>query len=104
MIVGVIIEILVGVPVIILGILLWKKQMLSILHDYHYKNVKQRDIPAYTKQVGIGLILVGAGIVITGILNLFYSPCWWIPLVAGIGSGLVVMYIAQKKYNGSVLG
>lgn len=104
MIVGVIIEILVGLPIIVLGILLWKKQMLSILHDYHYKNVRQRDIPAYTKQVGIGLILIGAGIVITGILNLFYSPYWWIPLAGGMISGLVVMYKAQKKYNGSVLG
>ncbi len=104
MIFGCIVEGLVGLLCIVLGVLLWKKQMISILHDYHYKHVKQKDIPAYTKQIGIGLILVGAGILITGVLNLFYSAYWWVALVAGFVSGLIVMYKAQKKYNGSVMG
>ena len=41
---------------VVLGALLWKEQMLSLLHEYHYKNVKKEDIPAYTRQMGIGLI------------------------------------------------
>ena len=104
MIFGCIVEGLVGLLCIVLGVLLWKKQMISLLHDYHHKHVKQKDIPAYTKQIGIGLILVGAGILITGVLNLFYSAYWWVALVAGFVSGLIVMYKAQKKYNGSVMG
>ena len=104
MIFGCIVEGLVGLLCIVLGVLLWKKQMISILHDYHHRHVKQKDIPAYTKQIGIGLILVGAGILITGVLNLFYSAYWWVALVAGFVSGLIVMYKAQKKYNGSVMG
>ncbi|MBR3374298.1 MAG: DUF3784 domain-containing protein [Firmicutes bacterium] len=104
MIFGCIVEGLVGLLCIVLGVLLWKKQMISILHDYHHKHVKQKDIPAYTKQIGIGLILVGAGILITGVLNLFYSAYWWVPLAVGFASGLTFMYIAQKKYNGSVMG
>ena len=104
MIFGCIVEGLVGLLCIVLGVLLWKKQMISILHDYHHKHVKQKDIPAYTKQIGIGLILVGSGILITGVLNLFYSAYWWVALVAGFVSGLIVMYKAQKKYNGSVMG
>jgi len=35
---------------------------------------------------------------------LFESSLWWIPLLGGIAVGLIIMYIAQKKYNGSVLG
>ena len=104
MIFGCIVEGLVGLICIVLGVLLWKKQMISILHDYHYKHVKQKDIPAYTKQIGIGLILIGAGILITGVLNLIYSAYWWAALAAGFASGLIVMYKAQKKYNGSVMG
>ena len=104
MVVGVIIDFAVGALCIVLGTLVWKKQMLSILHDYHYKNVKQEDIPAYTRQIGIGLIAIGSGICITGLLNLLYSALWWIPLTAGIALGLIVMYITQRKYNGSVLG
>lgn len=104
MIFGCIVEALVGGACIILGLLLWKKQMVKLLHDYHYKNVLKKDIPAYTKQVGVGLILIGAGILVTGVLNLFYSAWWWVPLVIGLVSGFIVLYKAQMKYNGSVLG
>ena len=104
MIFGVIIEFAVGAVCVIMGLLLRIKQKVSILHDYHYKNVQKEDIPAYTRQMGIGLIMIGAGIIITGLLNLVSSSLWWIPLLAGFVSGLIVIYMAQKKYNGSVFG
>ena len=104
MIFGVITELAVGAICIVLGILLWKKQRITILHDYHYKHVKKDDIPAYTWQMGIGLIIIGAGIIITGLFNLAYSALWWIPLLTGFVIGLAAIYRAQKKYNGSVLG
>ena len=104
MIWGVLIELTVGAACIILGMLLWKKQRVSILHDYHYRHVKKDDIPAYTRQMGIGLIITGTGIIISGLLNLVYSSLWWIPLLAGFVLGFVVITMAQKKYNGSVLG
>lgn len=104
MIFGVIIELAVGTICIVLGMLLWKKQRISILHDYHYKHVKKDDIPAYTRQMGMGLLIIGAGIIITGLLNLACSSLWWVPLLAGFVVGLVVLYAAQKKYNGSVMG
>ena len=104
MILGVIIELAVGAICIVLGLLLWKKQMVSILHDYHYKHVKKDDIPAYTRQMGIGMIIIGAGIIITGLFNLVDSSLWWIPLLEGFVLGFVVIYMSQKKYNGSVLG
>lgn len=104
MIVGTIISFAVGALCVVLGALLWKEQMLSLLHEYHYKNVKKEDIPAYTRQMGIGLILVGCGIFVTGLLNLALSPLWWIPLVLGFAAGFIVIFRAQKKYNGSVLG
>ena len=104
MLLGAIIEFIVGAICIVMGVLLWKKQKVSILHDYHYKYVKETDIPAYTRQMGIGLIIIGAGIIITGLLNLACSSLWWISLLAGFVVGLVVMFLAQKKYNSSVLG
>ena len=103
MILGVIIELAIGAICIILGMLLWKKQMISLLHDYHYKHVKKEDIPAYTRQMGISLIIIGAGIIITGLLNLAYSSLWWVPMLAGFVLGLALIYTAQKKYNGSIL-
>lgn len=104
MIIGVTIDFLCGAVCCILGFLIWKKRMLSILHEYHYKNVKSDDIPAYTRQIGIGLLVIGAGIILEGVLDLLHSSFWWIPLSAGLATGIIVMYRAQKKYNGSVLG
>ena len=104
MILGFIIELAVGAICIVMGVLLWKKQKVSILHDYHYKHVKKEDLPAYTRQMGIGLIIIGTGIIITGLLNLANASLWWIPLLAGFLLGIMILYKAQKKYNGSVLG
>lgn len=101
MIVGMIIEFVVGIGCIILGLLLWKKQMVKLLHDYYYKNVKKVDIPAYTRLMGIGLILLGAFLCITGLLNLIYSDYWWVSMAAGFVIGFTIMHKAQKKYNGS---
>ena len=101
MMIGIMIDLAVGLLCIILGFLLWRKQKISLLHRYHYKNVKKEDVPAYTRQMGIGLILIGAGICMTGLLHLVDSSLWWISESAGFVLGLLVMHRAQKRYNGS---
>ena len=104
MIVGAVIDLAVGLLCIIMGLLIWRKQKVSLLHDYHYKNVREEDIPAYSRQIGIGLTVIGAGVFLAGVLNFFCPDYWWIPLAAGFAAGAVILYRAQKKYNGSVLG
>ena len=101
MLVGVLTELAVGALCIVIGSVLWKKQKVSLLHEYHYRNVKKEDIPAYTRLLGIGLIVIGAGICITGAFNCFESSLWWIPMAVGFAAGILVMNRAQKKYNGS---
>ena len=101
MIVGFIIELAVGAVCIIIGLLIWKKQKGSLVHDYHYKNVKKEDLPDYTRLLGIGLILIGIGICVTGLLNLLESSFWWTPMLIGFVAGFIVLNKAQKKYNGS---
>lgn len=103
MILGIIIESAVGLLCIALGLLLWKKQKVTLLHDYHYQHVKKEDLPAYTRQMGIGLIVVGAGILVTGLLNLVGSRLWWLSLLLGIALGLFILIRAQKRYNGTVM-
>ena len=104
MIWGVVVEMAVGTMCIVFGLLIWVGRKVSLLHSYHYKNVKREDMPAYTRMVGIGLILIGAGIATTGVLNIFKLALWWIPVVVGFVSGLTVFIVAQKKYNGSIMG
>ena len=104
MIVGFMIDLICGLLCIAGGLMIWKKQKISLLHDYHYRNVEEADIPAYTRRMGIGLILVGLGCILTGVLHLFDSSLWWIPMSAGFVSGLFVLHKAQMKYNGSWFG
>lgn len=104
MFVGAAVDFGVGALCVVLGILLWKKQMISLIHDYHHSHVRKEDIPAYTRMIGIGLLLIGAGVSITGVLQLVSSSLWWIPLSCGLVGGFFVMNAAQKKYNGSWFG
>ena len=101
MIVEFLTELAVGILCILLGLLIRLKQKVSLIHDYHYKNVKKENIPAYTKLFGSGLILIGAGICITGFFSIFELSLWWLPLIIGFISGIILIHIAQKKYNGS---
>ena len=101
MIFGVIVELAVGLLCVVLGLVIWIKKKVSLVHTYHYKNVKQEDLPAYARLLGIGQILMGIGICVTGLLNLLKSALWWIPMAAGFVAGFIVMNKAQKKYNGS---
>ncbi len=103
MVFGMLIEILTGAICVVFGLLIWKKRKVSLLHDYHYRNVKTEDIPAYAQQMGIGLIITGAGIIITGLLDFVGSSFWWISLIAGFSLGSIVLYRTQKKYNGSIM-
>lgn len=102
LIIGVAIELAVGILCIILGLLIWKRQKVSILHDYQHKHVRADDLPAYSRMIGIGLIIIGMGICLTGILNLiFQSILSLIALGLGFVCGIIILCRAQKKYNGS---
>ena len=101
LIVGFITELAVGSVCVIIGLLIWKRQKVSLVHEYHYKNVKNEDIPAYSRLLGIGLISIGIGVCVTGLLNLLKSTLWWVPMLIGFVAGFIVMNKAQKKYNGS---
>ncbi len=99
---GIILFVAVGLLLIALGLVIWKKQKITLLHDYHCKNVKLEDIPAYTRSMGIGLIVMGIGLCLTGILQILPDRIFtWIPLAANTAAGLFIMHKAQMKYNGS---
>ena len=103
MIVGFIIELIVGTLCITFGLLIWKKQKLSLLHDYHYKNVKEEDISAYCKLMGIGLMTIGIGICLTGLYSLVFENLYGLLiLLLGFVVGIIIISKAQK-YNGSWL-
>ena len=90
----------VGIVLMVLGLITWKKQEVRFLHSYHYKNVKEGDMPAYTKLLGISQIIMGVGLFITGILS-STGKLVWLPFIISLIIGLSVASVGQKKYNGS---
>ena len=92
---------LIGIALIVFGVLTWKKQTTLFLHSYHYKNVKEEDLPAYTKLMGIGQIIFGVGFCLTGVLKLFVQGALsWIFLIVGLAAGLPFIFKAQKANGG----
>ena len=54
---------IVGVICIVLG-LSHRKGNISSLHSYHTKNVKEEDRIPFGKQVGLGTIIIGIGVIL----------------------------------------
>ena len=103
MIFGMIIFLAVGLLCLVLGLLLWKKQKLSLVHDYHTRRIQEEDVPAYSRLLGFGLLAIGAGCVLTGVVALgLERPLGWIAFPAGFLAGLALILRAQRKYNGGV--
>ena len=99
-IVGVIITGITGILLIILGYLLWKKEKISILHDYHYNKVSSENRETFCKLSGIGLIVTGVGLVITAVmLGISDSAYSFICFAVCFIAGLVLLIVAGMKYN-----
>ena len=85
-----------------IGLLIWKKQRIDLIHEYHHTKVSKKDVPAYTKLMGIAMIVIGAGIGVGAAVTFLVSKSLGFPLViAAIIAGAVLMSRAQKKFNGS---
>lgn len=92
----------VGLFCIRAGVLLWKRQRISLLHDYHTASVRDEDIPAYTRKTGIGMIVIGTGVLFAGILCfILQTPAGMLCLPAGLAVGLPFICTAQKRYGRS---
>lgn len=101
MLIGMIVLLGVGILFFVLGWLLWKKQRIDLVNAWHTRNVKQEDIPAYTRLMGFSLIAIGAGCAVTGIVAcMFEENLGWLALPVGFVVGFTLIYKAQKKYNG----
>lgn len=100
MIIGLLVFALVGILCLVLGYLLWRKQRITLIHSYHYPYVKQEDVPAYTRGMGQALLLLGAAILLTGVINWASGTVWGF---AAFGAGFLVYVVwvlrLQRRYN-----
>lgn len=91
----------VGLLCVSLGLMLWKKQKISLIHSYHYTKVKQNDIKAYTTLMGKGVVMIGVGCILTGIIDYFTHTAYgWFGFSLFFIIGFIFIGKAQRKFNG----
>ena len=103
---GNIVAFLVGVVCIVLGISNMRGN-ISSLHSYHRHRVSEEDRIPFGKQVGLGTIIVGIGIIVFSLLssvtlyteNDIFTLVGTAFLIIGIILGLVISFRAMIKYN-----
>ncbi|MBR6687764.1 MAG: hypothetical protein IKL77_03325 [Clostridia bacterium] len=103
---GNIVAFLVGVVCIVLGISNMRGN-ISTLHSYHRHRVSEEDRIPFGKQVGLGTIIIGIGIIIFSVLsavnlyteNNIFTIIGTVVLIVGIIVGLIISFKAMIKYN-----
>ena len=103
---GNIVAFLAGVVCIFLGISNMRGN-ISTLHSYHRHRVSEEDRIPFGKQVGLGTMIVGIGIIIFTVLstitlyteNNIFTLIGAAALIVGIIVGLIMSFKAMIKYN-----
>ena len=91
--------ILIGIICMIIGIYNYRGHIHS-LHSYHYKNVKEEDLPVFSKMIGVGMIIIAISAMISGLLNMMHVESYdRIVLIVGAVVGLLIQFWAMIKYN-----
>ena len=91
---------LVGALLSVIGFLIWKKEMITLLHDYHYDKVTEENKKPFCTLSGIGILVIGAGMILTALLLGFTSSSIsYAAMAVGFAVGLAIVICAGVKYN-----
>lgn len=101
-----IVTLIVGIICVVLGASNMRGN-ISSLHSYHRHRVSEEDRIPFGKQVGLGTVIIGVGIIIFSILsaitlyteNNIFVLIGTAVLIVGIIIGLVLSFKAMIKYN-----
>ncbi len=73
---------------------------VSLVHSYHKSRIAQKDMIAYAKTFGVGMLIIGVGCTLALLLRLLQLYLFSdIIMFIGIFMGVLVMIYAQFKYN-----
>ena len=93
----------IGLTLIFIGWRIWKKEQITLIHDYHYTRVAEKDKKSYTEKMGKACIIMGIGMILMSIINFISNTAYgWICYGIFIVWGLIMIFMAQKKYNGGL--
>lgn len=91
-----------GIFLLIVGLIVWKGQKVSLIHASHLEQIT--DIPRYARYIGRTLFGLGLFWLFIGALCLFETFTEMAISLISVGGSLVFMAIifrGQKKYSGS---
>ena len=91
---------LLGLIFIGLGWQIWSKQKMNLIISHHSDKVSEENKQAYCRLMGIGVFVMGAGFLLSGICTVSVrSALVFVPMTAGLVSGIMLLAAAVKKYN-----
>ena len=103
---GFVVAILVGIICIALGVSNMKGDISSV-HSYHRHRVSEEDKLPFGRKVGLGTVIIGAGVVVFGALasvtlltnNNVFIIVGSVLMTAGFVAGFALSFYAMIKYN-----
>ena len=99
-IIGLAVTAAVGIILTVLGILLLKKEMIGLIHDYHSEKVSEENKKAFCALSGAGIIVIGLSLLITAaVYGVTDSLLSFVCFAAGVAAGVALLIIAVSKYN-----
>ena len=96
-----------GVALLVMSILMMYGK-ISLLHSYHYENVKEEDKKIFGLLTGLSLSLGALGLIAAGILDLIFLDnlsltLFLLTMFIPLGISIILVLIVIKKYNGSIM-
>ena len=90
----------IGILLILIGFLIWKKRMYMLISSLLYSRVSDEDMEKYAALISKALILLGTGIILAGSIDFFSYKFYAITiLIISIVTAVVLVLIAIFKYN-----
>ena len=83
-----------------LGLSIWLRQNTELIIRTHCEKVSEKNKPAYCRLMGIGMLAIGAGMILSGFCTAFaHSLLVFLPMAAGLAAGIFLMALAVFRYN-----
>lgn len=103
---GFIISLLVGILCVLLGRSVIRGN-LSLIQSYHQSRVSEADKTVFGKQVGLGILLIGIGLIVFSVLSVItvytgmdvFLLTGTVLLAGFLVAGLIVIFHTIRKYN-----
>lgn len=91
---------LVSLLFLVIGWLIWKKERIDLLHDYHRHRVSEEDKKRFCALCGTGVGVIGIGMLLTAVLFAVTGKLWSLfAFVGGFLVGIVMLIWTIGKYN-----